>query len=86
MYSSHIPCSKYTSHAKRFGELEEHSDICYVEIETLVSDYTMFTLLTDDENCYMTVYLLRHKSNAAQTFFEYDKQVLNLTGHHIQTL
>jgi hypothetical protein len=38
------------SHAKRFGDLV-HSDICYIGIETILGEYTMFVLLISEIGC-----------------------------------
>ncbi len=79
----HFQLSK--SHSKRFGELT-HSDVCYIGIESIVGDFTLFALFVDDATRYISIYLLRTKSDVTAAFYDYDAHVLNFTGRHCQFL
>lgn len=90
-----VPCTKAKTHrrtfpqsttnASRIGEII-HSDICYIGIPTIIGDYKMFILFTDDCGRYMKIYLLRAKSDAAEAFKDYDRKLFNMIGKHVSTL
>jgi hypothetical protein len=74
-----------SSHAQKVGELV-HSDLGFINVETIINGATMFVLFVDDASRYITVYLLKHKSDTGACFMKYDKLCFNQTGRHVQIL
>jgi len=56
------PFPESKSRASRIGELV-HSDVCYIGIPIILCEFTMFVLFVDDATRYMTIYLLRSKTD-----------------------
>ena len=71
--------------ASRIGELV-HSDIDVISVTNVIGGYTYFITFLDDYSRYLTVYLLRKKSDAAEAFMAYDARVFNLLQRHITCL
>ena len=71
--------------ASKIGELV-HADVCYIGVEELTGENTMFLILTDDASRYHVLYLLKHKDECADRIIAYDRQLHNKTGRHIGTL
>ena len=71
--------------ASHIGDLI-HADLCHVGISTILEGFTMFMALTDDSTRYTSLYLLKHKDDAVQCIIEYDRFILNKTGHHLKVL
>ena len=63
-----------------------HSDVCAIGMSTILGEFTMFVQFVDDATRYMTIYLLRSKTNVGSAFIDYDTKVLNMTTRHVTTL
>jgi hypothetical protein len=46
----------------------------------------MFILFIDDATRYITLYLLRNKSDATAAFVDFDRKLFNMTGRHVSVL
>jgi len=76
---------KSESHAKRYGDLT-HSDICFINVPTVVGNFIMFILFVDDATRWISCYLLKNKSDTEDAFKDYDAIMLNRSKRHCQIL
>jgi hypothetical protein len=65
--SHRITFESFDYHASRIGELA-HADVCYVPQLTLFGNYKYFLCFLDDYSRFITVYLLKNKSDTAAAF------------------
>ena len=78
------PFKESENTATRVGELV-HTDVCSIGVPSL-GHFNHFLLFIDDYSRYITVYLLRLKSDTFEAFKHYDSRTFNLTNRHISTL
>ena len=83
MHRKNFESSK--SNAKRFGEIV-HSDVCYIGTPSLNGNCLYYVSFVDDATRYLTIHLLKEKSEVKMAFIQYDKIVVNQTGRHVQTI
>jgi hypothetical protein len=72
------------SHASRCGELI-HSDVIEMQEKSL-NEYKFIVTFMDDYSRFITIFLLKQKSEVYGAFKEYDKRFHNINGRHITTL
>jgi flagellar basal body rod protein FlgC len=73
------------SNAKKTLDLV-HTDLSLYPVPTIVGDFLHYCSFTDDHSRFITVYLIKLKSDATAAFIHYDKRVFNLFGSHVSTL
>jgi hypothetical protein len=73
-----------TSHARRPGELL-HSDIMEFAIKSLRGFKYMISFI-DDYSIFITVYILKQKSDAYDAFVTYDSRFNNMYRRHVTTI